>query len=196
MSYGEWKSRGKNWAHLEVDSPWNWTFDKWESQNVFDAREKANRSFRSLELKWEKFNLWDIESINWESNPTVAKFIAYQAGVKGRIIVRIENGCHEEWFAFDRVHYHSSTEDFAQRRLKRHRDAFKFLKIEPTEDNNPELDLKNELERLFKAYENSPVSTFKPTIWHSWVEAKNKNAAQSRKEKEEDVLVLKGHPIW
>ena len=144
----------------------------------------------------DHFDLWNIETLNWESNPTVAKFIAYQAGVKGRIIVRIENGCHEEWFAFDRVHYHSSTDDFAQRRLKRHRDAFKFLKIEPTEDNNPELDLKNELERLFKAYETSPVSTFKPTIWHSWVEAKNKNAAQSKKEKEEDVLVLKGQPIW
>jgi hypothetical protein len=192
MSYGEWKSRGKNWAHLEIDSPWNWTFDKWESQNVFDAREKANRSFRSLELKWEKFDLWNIENLNWESNPTVAKFIAYQAGVKGRIIVRIENGCHEEWFAFDRTHYHSSTDDFAQRRLKLHRDAFKALNIEPTEENNPELDLKNELERLFKAYENSSVSDFKPTNWHSWVEAKN--AAQSRTAA--DSVEVKNHPIW
>ena len=49
MSYGEWKTRGKHWAHLEIDSPWNWTFDKWESQNVFDAAEKAEPITKIME---------------------------------------------------------------------------------------------------------------------------------------------------
>jgi hypothetical protein len=210
MSYGEWKTRGKNWAHLEIDSPWNWTFDKWE-HHEYDSAEKAGRAMNSLLRQWRTFDLHHIDGLSWESNPTAAKFIAYQAGVKGRMIVMIPNGEHQEYFAFDKEYYQSAMNDFAERRLKEHKESYKVLNHEPTEDQNPQLDLKHELIRMFEAMMKTDSFIdfdYTKTAWHSWVLAMNHgethradyfmNLAQGTPSSVEvrNPVEVRNHPIW
>lgn len=103
MSYGEWKSRGKGWASLEIDSKWNFTFDDIDRYDT--DRTKANRVYQDLTRKnsYERQdgNMGCRMSLSWSSNPTEKKFYGYQGLDKGWTIITINRDSHEKWIAFN-----------------------------------------------------------------------------------------------
>jgi len=192
MSYGEWKTRGKHWAKLEVDSPFRHTFLTWADTDAFDGVQKAERAIRSLERKCHRF-------IDWDENPTMAKFLGYQCEDKKRVVVEWREGMHVHLFAFDKEHYQSAMDDFAERSLKRHKEAYKVLGHEPTEDANPQIDLKDELIKMFQAMmetESLIDFDYTNTSWHSWVLAMNQGEARRQEEVAADSVETEYHPIW
>lgn len=95
MSYGVWKKRGKGWATLEIDSPWNCTMQDLERYNA--------RTYKTVKTLARKHI--DSDIYNWgidEENPTTLRFIANQRK-NGRSVIEwdVGGGEHTTWFAFD-----------------------------------------------------------------------------------------------
>lgn len=95
MSYGVWRKRGKGWATIEIDSPWNCT--------MYDLERYNARSYKALKTLVEKHI--DSDRFNWgigEENPAALRFIANQRK-NGRYVIEynVGGGEHTTWFAFD-----------------------------------------------------------------------------------------------
>lgn len=100
MSYGEWKSRGKGWAALEIDSKWNFSFDDLDS---YGQKGKSKKLLSSLKGKLERHKTWEgyYMGLGWSDNPTEKKFYAYQGLDKGWTIINFHRGAHEIFIAFN-----------------------------------------------------------------------------------------------
>ena len=92
MSYGEWRKRGKGWATVEIDSPWNYT--------MYELQHDKKSTYKSL---WSKIrnhfrDIWARES----DNPTALSFLIRHEK-KGRTVIEwcVGGGEHCTWFAFD-----------------------------------------------------------------------------------------------
>ena len=92
MSYGEWRKRGKGWATVEIDSPWNYTMHdlRYDKKGTYNAlMSKINSHFRTM---------W----VSNGENPTALSFLVRHEK-KGRTVIEwcVGGGEHCTWFAFD-----------------------------------------------------------------------------------------------
>jgi hypothetical protein len=58
MSYGVWRKRGKGWASIEIDSPWNYTF--------YDLEQWNPNSYKALKSKTGEDGLSNPHYCQWE----------------------------------------------------------------------------------------------------------------------------------
>ena len=103
MSYGVWRRKGKGFAYLEIDSPWNETiYDRWCDPD------RATPHVAYTFLK-HKFSEYDIEVDDYD-NPDKLKWLAGQldrhTDGKGQLTRHILHcrpggGEHEGWLAVD-----------------------------------------------------------------------------------------------
>ena len=90
MSYGVWRKRGKGWATVEIDSPWNYT--------MYDLRYDKKSTYDALWSKVHRWRGW----VGGSDNPTALSFLVRHTE-KGRTVIEwcVGGGEHCTWFAFD-----------------------------------------------------------------------------------------------
>lgn len=93
MSYGVWKKRGKGWASIEIDSPWNckvYELERYEPQKLERLKKDAERQ--------------DLYCDEYYSNPHQLRWEIGQSK-KGRKVAswHVGGGEHQTWFAYDDI---------------------------------------------------------------------------------------------
>ena len=93
MSYGVWKKRGKDWASIEIDSPWNYNLyelERYEPQKLERLKKDAERQ--------------DLYCDMYASNPHQLRWEIGQSKKDRKVVSwHVGGGEHETWFAYDNI---------------------------------------------------------------------------------------------